>query len=90
MRYRVLVKELSLRELLLPRPHIPFLGYSIEGTINSIQEIRDPKWRSGSPSYRSYYGSHFQSHGCKLTSHIEPVVNHIEHNLKGISLEEFP
>jgi len=90
MRYGALAKELSLRALLFPRPHTPFLGYSIEDTATSVREIRDPKWCDGQQQHNGYYYSSCPSHSCKLTAHIEPIVSGIDDSLKGLSLEEFP
>ncbi|KAF1994240.1 hypothetical protein P154DRAFT_586617 [Amniculicola lignicola CBS 123094] len=89
MRYGALVKEMSSRTLLFPRPQIPFLGYSIEDTTASVREIRDPKWCNGNNRSHPFYPPHCQSHDCKLTSHIWPIVSSINESLKGLSLEEF-
>jgi hypothetical protein len=88
MRYGALTKELSSRELLFPRPQIPFLGYSVEDTTASIREIRDPNWCSGNNSSLSYYGS-CRSHGCKLTNYIKPIIISAQKDSEGLSLEDF-
>lgn len=89
MRYGALA--IGCRELLFPRPQIPFLGYSFENTVASVRKIREPNWcasersKSGqSAFYPQYY--EYEQHTCKLTSHITPIISSIDDNLKGLSL----
>jgi hypothetical protein len=84
MRYGALANGLGCRELLFPRPQIPYLGYSFENTVASVRDIQYPQWCNRSSGSGSYYDSYYQPHTCQLTSHITPIISSIDDNLKGI------
>lgn len=91
VRYGALTKELSGRGLLFPRPQIPFLGYSVENITASIRDIQDPHWgnKSKGSNYGSSHGSTVKYHSCQLRLFIEPIIQFVGSNLRGLSLSDF-
>ncbi|KAH7231445.1 hypothetical protein B0J15DRAFT_505963 [Fusarium solani] len=81
-----LMKEMHKISRLGPLPTKPYNGYSVEGLLQRISNIRSPQWYA-LRDLSSHKGRN--RHSCNLMQKIQPILDDTEKRLHGWKLEDF-
>jgi len=82
------MKDMSARNITFSHPTEPFVGLNFTEIVGYFRTVRSP--RLCPDLLRKKRRNFQQADNCSLESRIDPVLDSLENQMKGLLLEDFP